>query len=115
VNVADFSAFLAAIGSAGPWVLLVAVLVLFCGVIVVGAIKKAWVLGWMYEDIEKRLAESIRVNEALSATNRELTDIVTTALVRRDDWMDRADGGRRSTPERRGPHGQGYSDHAPRR
>jgi hypothetical protein len=110
MSVADFSAFLDAIGHAGPWVLLVAVCVGFLAVVVIGLRRKWWVIGWFFEDVEKRLAESIRANERLSERNDELVEIVTNALVRRDRSDNRHPGS-----ERRGVRGQVSSDRdAPR-
>lgn len=85
MSVDGFSALLAAIASAGPWVLLVALLIL----IGVGLLRKWWVPGWLYEDVEFRLKEALSQAVTSAAMTKELTDIVTTALVRRGDWVDR--------------------------
>jgi hypothetical protein len=107
MSLGDFTAFLAALGSAGPWVILVAVLL----VVGLGLVRKWVVLGWMFEDVEQRLARSIAENEKLTATNDDLVDIITTALMRRNDWDDNG----RSRPKQRVPPGQGIQNRdAPR-
>lgn len=112
MSVADFSAFLDALAHTAPWVVLIAILVLQTFAIVVGLKRKWWVIGWFFEDVEKRLAASIEVNERLSQTNRELTDIITTALVRRVEDVDGER--RRSRPQRRSPDGPEFFDRARR-
>lgn len=79
-----------AIASAGPWAIVTAVLVghLLLDVAVIKAglrSKPLWVPGWIYEDVVRRLAETGASLAAATATNHDLTDIVTTALIRRDD------------------------------
>ena len=96
---AALSGLLAAVASAGPWVVLALVIL----ALVVGFLRKLIVPGWLYEDVEHRLDAALRQAETSALMTKELTDIVTTALVRRGDWVDTADVREYPAPQRRRP------------
>lgn len=111
---AAFSALASAIGSAGPWAvvtaLLVGHLILDVYIIRAGLRRKdpLWVPGWIYQDKAEAAEKAVAQAGASAQANRDLTD----ALIRRSNDESRVGRSerRRESPGQWNPRGQSDSD-----